>query len=158
MPRTTIRQRWSVIALNGTGMKAPDISRRLGIPRRTVYGILSRHAVRPNEVKDLPCSGRPRKTTPREDRRLGRLTPRNRFCTSIELRRRWNLGRPVSSSLVRRRLSQLSYHNRRPVRKPVLTRRHRQVWYLQSRCLDMTNGDHDMNILLWIITRLCDPN
>ena len=61
MPRTTIRQRWSVIAFNRTGIRAPAISRRLGIPRRTVYGISSRHAARHNEVKDLPRSGRPRK-------------------------------------------------------------------------------------------------
>ena len=64
MPRTTIRQRWSVIALialNRTGMTAPAIFRRIGIPRRAVYGVLRRHAVRLNEVTDLPRSGRPRK-------------------------------------------------------------------------------------------------
>ena len=37
-----------------------SILRRIGIPRRAVYGVWSRHAVRPNEVKDLPRSGRPR--------------------------------------------------------------------------------------------------
>ena len=57
MPGTTIR--WSVIALNRTGMRAPAILRRLGIPQRAVYGILSRLAARPNEVKDLPRCGRP---------------------------------------------------------------------------------------------------
>ena len=61
MPRTTIRQRWSFIALNRTGMRAPAILRRIGIPRRAVYGVLSRHAVRPNEVTNLPRSGTPRK-------------------------------------------------------------------------------------------------
>ena len=64
MPRTSIRQRLSVIALialNRTGMRAPAILRRIAIPRRAVYGVLSRHAVRPNEVKHLPRSGRPRK-------------------------------------------------------------------------------------------------
>ena len=61
MSRTTIWQRWSVIALNRTGMRAPAILRRIRFPRRAVYGVLSRHAVRPNEVTDLPRSGRPRK-------------------------------------------------------------------------------------------------
>ena len=63
IPRTTMRQLWSVIALivlNRTGMRAPAILRRIGIPRRAVYGVLRRHAVRPNEVTDLPHSGRPR--------------------------------------------------------------------------------------------------
>ena len=61
MLSTTIRHRWSVIALNRTGMRAPAILRRVGVPRRAVYGVLIRHAVRPNEVTDLPRSGRPRK-------------------------------------------------------------------------------------------------
>ena len=61
MTRTTIRQGWSVIALNRKGIRAPVFSRHIDIPRRAVYGILSRHAVRPNEVKDLPRSGRPRR-------------------------------------------------------------------------------------------------
>ena len=61
MPRTTIRQRWSVTAPDRTGMRAPAILRRIGIPRRAVYGVLSRHAVRPNEVTDIPRSGRPHK-------------------------------------------------------------------------------------------------
>ena len=64
MPRTTIRQRWSVIALialNRTGMRAQAIFRRIGIPLRAVCGVLRRHAVRPNEVTDLPRSGRSRK-------------------------------------------------------------------------------------------------
>ena len=63
MPRTTIRQRWSVIALialNRTGMRAPAIFKCIGIPRRAVYGVLRRHAVRPIEGTDLPRSGRPR--------------------------------------------------------------------------------------------------
>ena len=60
MPRTTIRQRWSVIALNWTGMRAPAILRCTGIPRTTVYGVLRRHAVRPKEVTYLPRSGSPR--------------------------------------------------------------------------------------------------
>ena len=59
MPRTTIRQRWGVIAPNRMGMRAPAISRRIGIPQRAVYGILRRLAIRPSEVKDLPRSGRP---------------------------------------------------------------------------------------------------
>ena len=60
MPRTTIRQCWSLIAFiasNRTGMRAPAIFRRIGIPRRAVYGVLRRHAVRPNEVLR---NGRPR--------------------------------------------------------------------------------------------------
>ena len=40
-------------------MRGPAILRRIGIP--AVYNILSWHAVRPNDVKDLPNSGRSRK-------------------------------------------------------------------------------------------------
>ena len=61
MPRTTIRQCWSVIALNRSGIRAPVILRRIGIPQRAVYGVLGRHTVRPNDVKDHTRSGKPRK-------------------------------------------------------------------------------------------------
>ena len=90
MPRTTIGQRWRVVALREAGMSSRAISARLGIPKSTVCDIFNRHAQRPGDVADRHRSGRPRKTTPREDRRLGRIALRKRFCTSMELRRRWH--------------------------------------------------------------------
>ena len=127
MPRTTIGQRWRVVALSEAGMSSRGISARIGIPKTTVGNILNRHAVRPGDVADLPRSGRPRKTTSREDRRLSRIAMRSRFSTTMELRRRWNVGIPISRTLVLRRLKQLNIRNRRPVRKPELTQRHQQV-------------------------------
>ena len=127
MPRTTIGQRWRVIAFTETGIRAPTISKHLGITQRTVYNIFRRHAARPNEVSDLPRSGRLQKTSPREKRNLGRIAQRNRFSTSTELCRRLNLRLPVSTSLVRRRLLEMNYRNRRPVRNPLLTFQHRRV-------------------------------
>ena len=114
-------------SLSEQGMSSRAISARLGIPKSTVCNIVNRHAVRPGDVSDRPRSGRPRKTTPREDRRLARIAMRNRFSTTMELRRRWNLGIPISRGLVLLRLRQPNIRNRRPVRKPELTQRHRQV-------------------------------
>ena len=99
MSRTTIGQRWRVIALSEQGMSSRAISARLGIPKSTVCNIVNRHAVRPGDVSDRPRSGRPRKTTPREDRPLARIAMRNRFSTTMELRRPWNLGIPISYRL-----------------------------------------------------------
>ena len=127
MGKTSVSQRWRVIGLADTGMAVRAISARLGIPKSTVGDIIQRHRNRPDDVSDLPRSGRPRKTTPRQNRLLGRMAIRDRFCTSMELKRRWNLRIPISRSLILRRLKELGIRNRRPVRKIVLTDRHKQV-------------------------------
>ena len=81
MPRTTIRQRWSDIALNRTGMRAPAISRRLGIPQRAVWWRLKSTCRQANDVKDLPRSGRPCKG----------------MCQQwLQLGLSWNLRRPTA--------------------------------------------------------------
>ena len=45
--RTTIAERWRCVTLAENGMKAPAISLRLGIPRRTVSDILRRKRANP---------------------------------------------------------------------------------------------------------------
>ena len=144
MPRTTIGQRWRVVALREAGMSSRAISARLGIPKSTVCDIFNRHTQRPGDVTDRHRSGRPRKTTPREDRRLGRIALRKRFCTSMELRRRWNLGIPISRSLVSRRLKQLNIRSRRPVRKPELTQRHKQVFFFLLKIKSKVSAEQDV--------------
>ena len=142
---------WRVIALSEQGMSSRAISARLGIPKSTVCNIVNRHAVRPGDVFDRPRSGRPRKTTPREDRRLARIAMRNRFSTTMELRRRWNLGIPISRGLVLLRLRQLNIRNRRPVRKPELTQRHRQVSQKRRYFISTWQSNYLNDLCYWNI-------
>ena len=88
---------------------------------------------------------------PREDRRLARIAMRNRFSTTMELRRRWNLGIPISRGLVLLRLRQLNIRNRRPVRKPELTQRHRQVSQKRRYFISTWQSNYLNNLRFWNI-------
>lgn len=120
-------ERWQVVGMLRCGMTQADISRALGMPRSTVCDIVRRYRANPQEVKDLPRSGRPRKTSAREDRTLCRLARRGRTKSSRMLRRLWRLRYPISCRTVRRRLREHRYRACRPLRKTRLTPRHKEV-------------------------------
>ena len=84
MPRTSIDQRWRVTSLQETGFSSWAISACLGISKSTVCVILNCHVTRPHEVADIHRSGRPCKTSLREDRRLPLIALRNIFPTALE--------------------------------------------------------------------------
>ena len=80
-------------------------------------------------VKDRPRSGRPRKSSQRQDRSLLRMARWNRMLSFARLRACWMrlLRYPISSATVQHRLRRGGYRACRPVRKPVLSEQHRQV-------------------------------
>ena len=73
-----------------------------------------------NSTNDHPRSGRPRVTTPRQDRFILHHHLQERFTTTTEMARyiTGTQQRPISANTVRCR--------RRPARGPILTNRHRQ--------------------------------
>jgi len=68
-PGLSIDDRNIALGLLEGGVRVPDVARRFVCHERTKYRLQSRfrHTC---SVKDLSRSGRPRKTTPREDRYL----------------------------------------------------------------------------------------
>ena len=127
MAKTTIGQRWRIIGRWEAGASADTISITISIPRSTVFAIIRRHRDNPRDVVDKPRSGRPRKTTTREDRSLCRLARGRRTASSSQLRRDWATPNIVSSRTVRRRLNAHRYKARRPIKKPRLSDAHKQV-------------------------------
>ena len=115
MGRTTVGQRWRVIGMHQAGMRGVAIARTLDISTSTVSNILKRHRLNPDDVKDAHRSGRPRISTPREDRRLRTLAIRNRPASSMRLQHLWGIR--ASAVTVRRRLNQLRLRARRPAKK-----------------------------------------
>jgi len=65
-------------------VRVPDVARRFRCHGRTIYRLQSRFRYT-GSVKDLPRSGRPRKTTPREDRYLVTSSRRERFMPGQNL-------------------------------------------------------------------------
>ena len=78
-------------------------------------------------VEERPRSGRPRKTTVRQDRYLCNMAKRQRFQSAVRLNSdfRTATGVRVSSQTVRNRLHTANLPTYRPAVRPILTLRHR---------------------------------
>jgi transposase len=74
-----------------------------------------------------PRAGRPRKTTPREDRLISRRARQRSFSTAGALRGNLAFGDHISTRTVIRRLHHQGMRARRPIKRPQLTLRHRHA-------------------------------
>ena len=83
-PGKTFEQRERAIGMLIAGMSARDDARHFKRHESTISQLLNRFQQTGN-VADRPRSGRPRKTTPREDRFLTTSSRRNRLLSSRKL-------------------------------------------------------------------------
>ena len=75
------------------------------------------------DVFDKPRSGRPRKTTAREDRLLARKSKASPFSTAAEPHETWSPEVPVPTRTGCRILSRNGLHGRISAQKPALNKR-----------------------------------
>jgi transposase len=91
------REVLQIYRLKALGMKVVDIARKIGRSKSGIYRILSKG----DNFETKPRSGRPRKTTKRQDREIFRLvSTQNLSVRSISR----EVTVPVSKSTVHRRL------------------------------------------------------
>ena len=104
-PGITFEQGERAIGMLTAGMSARDVARHFQRHESTISRLLNRFQQTGN-VADRPRSGRPRKTTPREDRFLTTSSRRYRFLSSRKLGRllRKATGTRVCDRTVRNRL------------------------------------------------------
>ena len=123
-----------IVGMRQAGSSQKDIAQVFRITQGSVSKILKRHR-ETGLTTPRPRSGRPKKTTARHDRYLLRLCRNSRTKPSSQLRADWirftNV--PVTTRLVNYRLLNAGYLARRPVRKPLLQRRHRQARFVWAR-------------------------
>ncbi len=68
MPRLTTEQRWiAIIVMFQTGVTQADIAEHFGCSQPCISNLIHRYLTTVI-VNDAPCSGRPRVTTPNQDR------------------------------------------------------------------------------------------
>lgn len=115
--------RWQIIGMGNAGMSLRQIGRQVGRNPSIISRLLSKHRAT-NDVKDRPRPGRPRKTTPREDRALIRLVRRRPWDSSTLLRQQWLPGRAISNRTIRNRLESAGYRARRPIKRIQLSQAH----------------------------------
>ncbi|XP_065643058.1 uncharacterized protein LOC136074647 [Hydra vulgaris] len=121
----TYEDRVKVVHFHQEVKSAREIGRIVKRSHSLVLTIIKRFKETKSYV-DRHRSGRPRLTTPNDDRLLIRLAKKNRTMSSHELRSEWKLsnGRQASASLVRRKLLANNMLWKKAVLKPRLTKRH----------------------------------
>lgn len=113
-----------IVKLYERGMSQQNISDQFQIHKSIISRILKRYRIR-KTVAAAPRTGRPRKTSARDDNAIIRQIKRNPWATSSEIRS--EIGANVSSRTIRRRLVERGFYSRRPARKPLLKKKQRMA-------------------------------
>lgn len=119
----TEAERWQIIGMKTGGMSPRAIDVAMNVSHFVVIRLVAKFR-KTGDTKDRPRSGRPRKTTAKDDRTLVFHARRNPHSHSGILRRRWGLRYRVSLSTVRRRLHERGIRAYRPIKRPLLSRQH----------------------------------
>lgn len=123
MARLTREERERALGMAEMGATQVQIARRFGCTPLTVSRLLQRFR-QTGGTADRPRSGRPRVTTPMEDRHIRTIHLRNRFVTATSTAAT-ALGHHISQRTVLRRLRAAGIRAYRPFRGMALTARHR---------------------------------
>lgn len=131
--RLTNDQRLRAIGMFHAGMSQADVARHFRVHRSVIHRLLNRFA-ETNSTSDRLHCGRPRCTTPAEDRYLCTSALRSRVVSAVQLRERLRrAGKNVSTQMVQNRLHRAGLRARRPYVGVVLTDGHRRARLAWSR-------------------------
>ena len=118
--------RAAIIALHKNGFTGKDIVATKIAPKSTIYRIIKNFKKR-GSILVKKASGRPRKSSKRQERLLKRIQLRDRSATSAELAQEWQqAGVSASARTVRRRLLEDGLVSRRAAKKPLLSKKKHQ--------------------------------
>ncbi|GFX50433.1 HTH_Tnp_Tc3_2 domain-containing protein [Trichonephila clavipes] len=114
--------RWRAVGWMEMGLSQADVARRLNVSRSVVQRLWDQYQSE-DSVSRRPVPGRPRATTPAEDRFLALSARRRRTTTVPQLvaDHFQASGRRISATTVRNRLHNAGLCARRPVRSPQRT-------------------------------------
>ncbi|KAK7107686.1 hypothetical protein V1264_015566 [Littorina saxatilis] len=132
--KLTTFNRGRAIAWLHDGVSKCKVARQLGVSHSVIVRLNQRFQTT-NNVEERPRSGRPKMTTPREDRFIQRqaLQHRATTCKVIrgQLREATNIN--VSERTIGNRLHDARLRSRRPAVRPLLTQVHRRARLAWSR-------------------------
>jgi transposase len=134
-----IPERWQAVGMHSSGFSHRRVAEHFRVNHSIIVRLMQRFRQTRN-IADRPRVGRPRKTTPREDRLISRRARQRPFSTAGAPRGHLAFGGHISTRTVIRRLHHQGMRARRPIKRPQLTLRHRHARF------DWSN-DH----LGWII-------
>ena len=143
MPKISKEKREEVICLLKRGNTLRQIASIIKCHHSTVSNIKNKFS-KTGSVEDLVKTGRPRKSTPGDDRKLIRESLKNRFLSAKTVRLEVNMENQVSLRPVQRRLNEFGLHCRTAIKKPMVSPKNRQArrkWALQYSLWDSKNGE-----------------
>ena len=124
--KLTIPERWQAVGMHNGGFSHRRVADHFRVNHSIIVRLMQRFRQTGN-VTDRPRAGRPRKTTPREDRLISRRAWQRPFSTAGALRGNLAFGGHISTRTVIRRLHHQGMRARRPIKRPQLTLRHRHA-------------------------------
>jgi transposase len=105
--KLTIPERWQAVGMHNGGLSHRRVADHFRVNHSIIVRLMQRFR-QTGKVTDRPRAGRPRKTTPREDRLISRRTWKRPFSTTGALRGNLAFGGHISTRTVIRRLVQLT--------------------------------------------------
>jgi transposase len=126
MPGLSEDQHNNAISQLQAGETQTHVSRVLNVSQSNISRLWDRYQQQ-GSTHDRPRSGRPRVTTPAQDRHIRLRHLWDRFTTATSTAAAIPGQRRISDQTVRNRLREAGIRARRPVKAVVLIRRHRQV-------------------------------
>lgn len=125
MPRLNEAQRNNAIGRLEAGESQAAVATILNVSQSTISRLWDKYRQH-GATRDLPRSGRPRVTTPAQDRYIRLRHLRERFTTATSTASAIPGRHRISDQTVRNRLRDAGIRARRPVRGVVLNRQHRR--------------------------------
>lgn len=141
-----------IILLHKQRMSQRQIANHLNISKTAVQYNLNKFK-ETGSTKNMKRSGRPRKTSWREDKQLRDLCKANRSDSASELLRKWK--KKVSEKTVRRRLNSMGYLSRKAKTKPFISKSQAKKRLTWARKHEMWNVDDWKNVIFSDETRIC---
>ncbi|KAL7828173.1 hypothetical protein AOLI_G00313250 [Acnodon oligacanthus] len=128
MPRLTDLDRAQAIGQLQAGVPQNQVAASFGVSPSTISKLKAKVHIT-GDVRDRPRSGRPKKTTPQEDRFLTLSVLRYRRLSSTDLQSRFagRYGRRLSAQTIRNRLHAANLRSHQAARRPAMTALHRQA-------------------------------
>ena len=147
MPRLSEGERCRIVGMLQDGASVSVTARHFGMTRTTVR-LWNQRYWATGTVADLQRSGRPRVTTPQQDRFIVLRHLRNRFQPSTVTARTIPGLRRITSNTVRNRLGERGLRARRTARRLTLLQHHRNARTAWARRYQRaTNAE--LNRILW---------
>ena len=125
MGRVSLQKRETIVQMHEEGSTQVHISKALKISRRAVQYTLNKHRSHAS-LLDKPRTGRPRKLSLRDKRKILVTSKRNRFATARTIRQESGFADRVCLSTVKKVLREGGQLGRIAVRKPYLTSIHKR--------------------------------